>query len=289
MTSGDLRPQSARSARKPHPGSFAPLRPSQGFVRLRSPCLTRVYSCCLKPSHGDAPRPPQAPARRPGAGSLVLAGPSTPRPGSRRKPGCHPASPAHSRQHRHHLRNVPAPRAPQPRVWTPPALVASEPGRAPPRLPTGPGCLPAHVHYEDPQATYPLSRPPQNHHPRPPRTPARDAIRRSRGTVRTPGPEPSLPPGSLLFGAQGSGSHGGIRLTYGGIRLTHGGRAPACAATLPGTPNPQILPARDLGRGFPCCPLCLATPTRLSPPLRLRTQPHHASSGEPPLTSPHLA
>lgn len=87
----------------------------------------------------------------------------------------------------------------------------------------------------------------------------------------------------------------GVGLTWGdqahmrGIRLTHGGRAPACAATLPGTPNPQILPARDLGRGFPCCPLCLATPTRLSPPLRLRTQPHHASSGEPPLTSPHLA
>lgn len=76
-------------------------------------------------------------------------------------------------------------------------------------------------------------------------------------------------------------AHGG-RAHMGGIRLTYGGRAAACAATLPGTPNPQILPTRDLGRGFPCCPLCLATPTRLSPPLRLRTQPHPASSGEPP-------
>lgn len=244
----------------------------------------RVYSCCLKPSHGDASRPPQAPARRPGAGSLVLAGPSTPRPGSRRKPGCHPASPAHSRQHRHHLRNVPAPRAPQPRVWTPPALVASEPGRAPPRLPTGPGCLPAHVHYEDPQATRPLSRPPQNHHPRPPRTPARDAIRRSRGTVRTPGPEPSLPPGSLLFGAQGSGSHGGIRLTY-------GGQAPACAATLPGTPNPPFSPHVTLAVAFRVVPCAwphphasrLCSASGLSP-----TTPPPESPPQPALTSPEM-
>lgn len=173
----------------------------------------------------------------------------------------------------------PPPKRPRAACASAPSLDAASPGRLrarprPAQAPNRPGV--------SSRSCSLLSRPPQNHHPRPPRTPARDAIRRSRGTVRTPGPESSLPPGSLLFGARGSGSHGGIRLTYGGIRLTHGGRAPACAATLPGTPNPQILPAHDLGRGFPCCPLCLATPTRLSPPLCLRTQPHHASSGEPP-------
>lgn len=87
----------------------------------------------------------------------------------------------------------------------------------------------------------------------------------------------------------------GVGLTWGdqahiwGHQTHTWGSGSSLCSHSPGDTKPPVLPTRDLGRGFPCCPLCLATPTRLSPPLRLRTQPHHASSGEPPLTSPHLA
>lgn len=52
----------------------------------------------------------------------------------------------------------------------------------------------------------------------------------------------------------------GVGLTWGdqahmrGIRLTHGGRAPACAATLPGTPNPPFSPHVTLAVAFRVVP-----------------------------------